>query len=304
MTAPPLVGAVEAGGTKIICLVGSGPDDIRAEIRLPTRSPERSIPEMLDFFRARAAEFGPLARLGVASFGPVDLDPDSAGWGHIAATPKPDWAGTDLAGALSRGLDLPVAFDTDVNGAALAEGHWGAARGLDDFVYVTVGTGIGAGAVVGGRPVHGALHPEMGHMAVPHDLVADPYAGRCPFHRDCLEGLASGPAIAERWGRTAERLPPDHPAWRLEAGYLAVLAANLVFLLSPRRIIFGGGVMRSPALLDEVRARTRERLGGYLRLPLYDGDLAELIVPPGLDDRAGPLGALALALYGAARRAD
>ncbi len=303
MTEAPLVGAVEIGGTKIICLVGSGPHDIRAEVRLPTRGPAESIADILAFFRDRTAALGPLARLGVASFGPVDLDPDSPRWGHITATPKAGWSDTDLAGVLARELGLPVQFDTDVNGAALAEGRWGAARGLADYVYVTVGTGIGGGIVVDGHLVRGTLHPEIGHMVVPHDREADPYAGCCPFHGDCLEGLASGPAIAERWGAPGPELAPDHPAWALEAEYLSVLAANLLLLLTPERILFGGGVMEHAGLLDRVRRRTGAHLGGYLRPPALRGGLERAISAPGLGQRVGPLGALALALHGAGARA-
>ncbi len=298
MPEAPLVGAVEIGGTKIICLVGSGPHDIRAEARLSTRGPEESIADILAFFRQQATALGPLARLGVASFGPVDLDPDSPRWGHITATPKAGWSDTDLAGVLTRELGLPVQFDTDVNGAALAEGRWGAARGLADYVYITVGTGIGGGIVAGGRLVRGTLHPEIGHMVVPHEREVDPYAGCCPFHGDCLEGLASGPAIAARWGAPGPELAPDHPAWALEATYLSVLAANLLFLLSPERILFGGGVMERTGLLELVRHRTGARLGGYLRPPALRGGLDRVISAPGLGQRVGPLGALALALYG------
>ncbi len=302
MSESPLVGAVEIGGTKIICLVGSGPDDIRAEARLPTRGPHESVSGIRDFFRAQTELLGPLACLGVASFGPIELDPDSPRWGHITTTPKAGWSDTELAGLLERELGVPVEFDTDVNGAALAEGRWGSAMGLADYVYVTVGTGIGGGIVSNGRLVRGALHPEIGHMVVPHDRIADPYPGCCVFHGDCLEGLASGPAIAERWGRTGPELPPDHPAWSLEADYLSALAANLLFLLAPRRILFGGGVMRKAGLLDFVRQRTGERLGGYSAVLVGEGGLEEMIAAPGLGQQAGPLGALALALSGAARR--
>ncbi len=298
MPEAPLVGAVEIGGTKIICLVGSGPDDIRAEVRLPTRGPEESIADILAFFRQQTSALGPLARLGVASFGPVDRDPASPRWGHITATPKAGWSDTDLAGVLARELGLSVQFDTDVNGAALAEGRWGAARGLADYVYVTVGTGIGGGIVAGGRLVRGTLHPEIGHMVVPHDRTADPYAGCCPFHGDCLEGLASGPAIAARWGAPGPDLAPDHPAWALEADYLSVLAANLLLLLAPERILFGGGVMENAGLLELVRRRTDARLGGYLRPPARGDGLDRVIGAPGLGQRVGPLGALALALHG------
>lgn len=289
----PLLGGVEAGGTKIVCLIGTGPDDIRAETRFPTGTPETAAARIVDFFRS--AEHA-VSALGIASFGPVAVDRRSPDWGHILKTPKPGWSGADLAGPLHDALGVPIALDTDVNGAALAEGRWGAARGLSDYAYITVGTGIGGGAVAGGALVHGALHPEMGHMPVPRDPDRDPYEGRCPFHGDCLEGLACGPAMAERWDMGVPDIPDGHRAWALEAEYLAVLAANLAYVLSPRRLIFGGGVMARRSLFAPLREATAARLGGYLVVPPYDGDLSDYIVPPGLADRAGPLGALALAL--------
>lgn len=282
-----LFGAIEAGGTKFVCAVGTGPDDLRAETRIPTTTPAATIAEVLAFFREQQETHGKIAALGIGSFGPVDLDRGSPTWGHITSTPKPGWAGTDLAGELGRALGVPVAFDTDVNAAALGEGRWGAAAGLADFVYVTVGTGIGGGAVSGGRLVHGKLHPEMGHLRVRRDRAIDPFPGICPFHGDCLEGLAAGPAIAARWGKRAEELPADHPAWNLEARYLAELAATLALMLSPRKILFGGGVPQQPALLPLIRHHLAELLAGYLEAPE--------IAAPALGPRAGLLGALALA---------
>jgi fructokinase len=205
-----LYGGIEAGGTKFVCAVGSGPHDVRAEARFPTTNPAETIGRAIDFFRRQA---GPgLAAIGIASFGPVDPSPGSPTFGYITTTPKPGWANTDLAGPVGRALGVPVGFDTDVNGAALGEYRWGAAQGCDTFVYLTVGTGIGGGGMAGGKLMHGLLHPEMGHMRLPHDLAADPFPGICPFHSDCLEGLASGPAIEARWSQRAETLPPDHPA--------------------------------------------------------------------------------------------
>ncbi|HEX9733666.1 MAG TPA: ROK family protein [Thermoanaerobaculia bacterium] len=291
----PLYAGIEAGGTKFVCAVGSGPDDLRAEARFPTTTPEETLGRVIDFFRRQGREHGRLDAVGIASFGPVDLDRESPSWGHLTSTPKPGWAHTDLAGIVGRALELPVAFDTDVNGAALAEGRWGAARGLATFVYVTVGTGIGGGAVVDGELLHGLVHPEMGHMLVPHDRDADPFAGQCPYHGDCLEGLASGPAIAARWGRAAHELPDDHPAWDLEAEYLAAAAVNLTVVLSPQRVVLGGGVMERAQLYPKIRRRTRERLNGYVRSPAVVDEIDAYIVPPALGKRAGVLGALALA---------
>ena len=190
---------------------------------------------------------------------------------------------------------MPVALDTDVNASALAEHLWGAAMGVDDMVYVTVGTGIGGGAMAGGKLVHGLVHPEMGHMRVPHDRGADDFDGACPYHGDCLEGLASGPAIERRWGRRPELLPDDHPAWELEAGYLAAGVVNLICTLSPRRVVMGGGVMERPSLLPRIRAGVRELLAGYVRAPEVSDAIDEYIVTPALGARSGVLGAIALA---------
>ena len=288
-----LLGGVEAGGTKFVCAVGTGPDDLRAEGRFPTTTPDETIARTIDFFR-RAAGDDSLAAVGIASFGPVDLDPRSPSWGHITSTPKPGWAGTDLAGPVGRELGVPVAFDTDVNGAALAEHRWGAARGLEGFIYLTVGTGVGGGAVIRGRPLHGLVHPEMGHLLIAR-RAGDEYAGRCPFHRTCLEGLASGPAIEERWGTRAESLGPQHPAWELEAHYLALGLANLVCALSPERVILGGGVMEQRQLFPLVRRKLGEQLAGYVQAAEITARNEEFIQPPGLGRQAGVLGAIALA---------
>lgn len=290
-----LVGGIEAGGTKFVCAVGSGPDDVRAETRFPTTTPEETIGQAIDFFREQREQHGELAALGIAAFGPLDPDPASPTYGYITSTPKPGWTNVDFAGPLARALDLPVAFDTDVNGAALAEGRWGAAQGLDTFIYLTIGTGIGGGAMVGGSLLHGLLHPEMGHVRLPHDRQQDPYPGRCPYHGDCLEGLASGPAIAARWGQPAETLPVDHPAWALEAHYLALGLVNFIVTLSPQRIILGGGVMAQAQLFPLVRRRVLELLNGYVQSPRLLEAIDTYIVPPALGRRAGVLGALALA---------
>jgi len=290
-----LFGGIEAGGTKFVCAVGSGPDDVRAETRFPTTTPEETIGQAIAFFREQREQHGELAALGIAAFGPLDPDPASPTYGYITSTPKPGWTNVDFAGPLARALDLPVAFDTDVNGAALAEGRWGAAQGLDTFIYLTIGTGIGGGAMVGGSLLHGLLHPEMGHVRLPHDRQQDPYPGRCPYHGDCLEGLASGPAIAARWGQPAETLPVDHPAWALEAHYLALGLVNFIVTLSPQRIILGGGVMAQAQLFPLVRRRVLELLNGYVQSPRLLEQIDMYIVPPALGRRAGVLGALALA---------
>jgi fructokinase len=290
----PLWGGIEAGGTKFVCAVGSGPDDLRAEVRFPTTTPEASFGRAIEFFQQQH-EKEPLAAVGIASFGPVDPNPDSPTFGYITTTPKPGWAHIDFAGTIRRALGVPVGFDTDVNVAALGERRWGAAQGLDTFVYLTIGTGIGGGGMVNGKLIHGLVHPEMGHIRIPHDRDRDPYAGACPYHGDCLEGLATGLALEARWGQRGETLPADHPAWELEAGYLALGLVSIICILSPERIIMGGGVMEQRQLFPLVRGRVRELLNGYLQVPAILDQIDAYIVPPGLGNRAGVLGAIALA---------
>lgn len=293
--AAPLCGAMEGGGTKFVCLVGRGPDDVVAEARFPTTTPEATLRQALDFFRAQQARIGPLAALGIGSFGPVDVQAGSPTFGYITSTPKPGWADVDVAGPIRRELGLKVAFDTDVNAAALGEWRWGAARGLDTFLYLTIGTGIGGGGLAEGKLLHGLVHPEMGHLRIPHDLSADPFPGACPFHGDCLEGLASGPALQARWGRPPETLPEGHAAWALEARYLALGLVNLVCAFSPQRIVMGGGVMEQPHLFPLLRHEVVTLLNGYVRSPEILERMEAYVVPPGLGGRAGVLGALALA---------
>jgi fructokinase len=287
----PRLGGVEAGGTKWICAVGGGPDDLGEPLVVPTTSPEETIGRVIEFFAAQEG----LDAIGIGTFGPVDVDPASATWGSITSTPKPGWAHVDVAQTVARELGLPVGFDTDVNAAALGELRWGAAIGLDSFCYVTVGTGIGGGAFVNGQLVHGLLHPELGHMRVPHDLARDAFPGACPFHGDCLEGLASGEALRARTGTPASDLGDDDPVWELEAHYLAQGLVNVICTLSPQRLVVGGGVLRRARLLGAIRAEMRALLGGYLAAPELDGGIAEYVVAPGLGERAGVLGALELA---------
>ena len=290
----PVWGGIEAGGTKTVCAVGTGPDDLRADVRIPTTTPDETIERVVRFFRRQAQE-EPLAAVGIASFGPVDPNPNSPSFGHITTTPKPGWAYTDWVGNIRQALGVPVGFDTDVNAAALAEHQWGAAQGLDSFIYLTIGTGIGGGAMVSGQLIHGLNHPEMGHIRIPHDRAVDPFAGSCPYHCDCLEGLASGPAIEARWGQGAATLAEDHPAWLLEAEYLALGLVNLICVLLPQRIIMGGGIMQQPHIFLLVRRRVQELLNGYLQVPMILHQIDDYVVPPGLGDRAGVLGAIALA---------
>ncbi len=296
-----LLGAIEAGGTKFVCAVGTGPDDIRAEIRFATSEPDETLAQAIEFFREQQQEWGRLRAVGIAAFGPVDPDPRSARFGYITSTPKPKWKNTDVAGVVRRALGLPVGFDTDVNGAALGEWRWGAAQELDTFIYLTVGTGIGGGGMYNGQLMHGLLHPEMGHLLIPHDWEADPYAGHCPYHGDCLEGLASGPAIGERWGQPAETLPADHPAWELEANYLAHALVNFILTLSPQRIVIGGGVMKQKQLYPMLHARVPQLLNSYVQSPAIMEDIESYIVPPGLGGKAGVLGAMVLGEQAAER---
>jgi fructokinase len=275
---------VETGGTKVLCAVGTGAHDIRAELRIPTGEPRATLARAVAFFREQPV---PVTAIGIASFGPVDLDPASPTFGYITTTPKPGWAHTDVAGPFRTALGLPVGFDTDVNGAALGEHRWGTTPGIDPLIYVTVGTGIGGGGVVNGRLLHGLTHPEMGHLRLPRDRAADPFPGCCPYHGDCLDGLASGRALRERWGVPAEMLPPDHPAWSIQTEYLALGLVGIVATLSPRRIVLGGGVMQQRTLLSRVQQRVHELLAGYVLPPE--------IAPPSLGAGAGVAGALALA---------
>jgi fructokinase len=288
----PLYAGFEAGGTKCVCAVGTGPEDLRACIQFATTTPSETMARAVAFFEAYRSG---LMALGIASFGPLDARPNSASFGYITSTPKPGWTHTDLAGTLGRALSLPVAFDTDVNGAALAEQRWGAAQGLETFLYVTVGTGIGGGAMVNGRLLHGLLHPEMGHIRIPHDWRADPFPGLCPYHGDCLEGLASGPALEARWGKPADTLPVEHPAWLLEARYLALGLVTFICILMPQRSIIGGGILHQEHLFPRVRYEVQQLLNNYIQGPELHARLDHYIVPPALGDQAGVLGALALA---------
>ena len=290
-----LVGGIEAGGTKFVCAVGTDAGEILAQDRFRTTMPGETVAQAIKFFRAQEDRLGAAAAIGIASFGPIDLDPRSPTYGFITTTPKAGWSGTDLNGRIRDGLNVPIRIDTDVNAAALAEWRWGSAKSLDTFVYLTVGTGVGGGGLVNGRPIHGLVHPEMGHVRVPHDPSADPFLGSCPFHGDCLEGLASGPAMEKRWHARPEALPPDHPAWILEAHYLALGLANIICTLSPQRIFLGGGVMEQDCLFPLIRAEVVSLLKGYVQAPAILEEIDAYIVRPTLGAQAGILGALALA---------
>jgi predicted NBD/HSP70 family sugar kinase len=285
-----LFGAIEAGGTQWICAIAGDGNELLTTTTFPTTTPKETIARAADFF----AQNGSLAAVGIGCFGPVDVRPSSPTWGRITTTPKPGWSNVDVARPLGDLLGTKVAFDTDVNASALGEHLWGAAVGLETFCYITVGTGIGAGIVVNGTVLHGLLHPEFGHMRIPHDWTADPFPGSCPFHGDCLEGLASGEAIRRRWSRPGEQVESE-ATWQLEAEYLAAGIVNLICALSPERIIVGGGVMKQPSLLPLVRVRVRDLLADYLHAPELADEIDRYIVAPKCGPRAGVLGALELA---------
>jgi fructokinase len=289
--AVPRFAAIEAGGTKFVCATGTSPADISDLTRIPTTTPAETVSKVVAYFNKVKEKGGPLNAIGIASFGPVELDESSSRWGSILSTPKLGCSDFNLAAAISSALETPVGFDTDVNGAALAEYRWGAAKGCDVSTYVTVGTGIGGGTVINGRPIHGLRHPEIGHILPPRHPADIAFAGGCPFHGACIEGLASGPAIQERWGMSLSDMPTDHEAHDIIAWYLGHLALVLHAVISPRRIIFGGGVTDTPGLLDRIREKVREMAGGYFG----PGDLFDAVITaPRLGERAGILGAMIL----------
>lgn len=293
-----LYGCIEAGGTKFVVGVARSKDEILTTARIPTTTPAETLAAVRSFFDQAQTDHGVFTAFGIGSFGPVGLEPESATWGHILDTPKPGWSNTDLGGEIARAYGLPVGFDTDVNAAALAEVAWGAAMGTSVATYVTVGTGIGGGVVIDGRAVHGQRHPEMGH-ALPQRHPADSgFAGHCPFHGACYEGLASGPAILAHWGQTLSDLPPEHEAHEIIGFYLAQLVVTQQALLSPERIVLGGGVMETPGLLARVRELAAKLAAGYFSVS--DHGYEALIQPPRLGNKAGLLGALLLAKLGQA----
>ena len=277
--------------SRLYCGVGTASGELMWEERIPTTSPLETIEHVMACFESRDEH---LAAMGIGSFGPIQVDRRSPHFGFITSSPKTDWQYFNLVGAVRRRLQVPIAFDTDVNAAALAEARWGGARGLMTFLYVTVGTGIGGGAMVEGSLLHGLVHPEMGHIRVPHDAKRDPFRGVCPYHGDCLEGLASGPAMEARWGAPPQTLALDHPAWILEAEYVALGCVNWICTFSPERVLLGGGVMQ-PHLFPLVRQRVITLLNGYVDVPELTQEIDSYIAPSGLGGRAGLLGALALA---------
>lgn len=280
------IALIEAGGTKFLVGVGDASRQIVARTRIDTTRPDDTIPAAIDWLRRQDCNY---AAVGIASFGPLDLNTTSPTWGHITRTTKPAWSNTDVVGPFRRAFGCPVSIDTDVNGAALAEWLWGAGAGTQSTLYLTVGTGVGGGAIVDGKLVHGVSHPEMGHIRMPRHPADAGFSGHCPFHGDCLEGLAAGPSIQARWGASLSDLPSDHIGHTIIAWYLAQAAATFQAILEPARIILGGGVMETPGLIDRVRAEAAGASNGY-----FVGDPAAIIVPPALGADTGLLGALAL----------
>lgn len=289
----PLVAGIELGGTKCIAVLARGATII-AEERVETGEGKPTIAALrriLAGWRASNA----IRALGIACFGPIMLDRADDSYGRLLGTPKPGWRGLDVR-CVADGFDGGIAIDTDVNAAALAEWRWGGGTGLDVLVYLTIGTGIGGGLVAHGRPVHGLLHPEMGHMMV-RRIAGDDFPGVCKVHGDCVEGLASGPAIAARAGMDTHDMPPDHPGWEIAGRYIGEMLANLVLVASPQRILIGGGVgVAQPRVLAAARRVLVDRIGGYLGRPALGKSIDRYVATAGLGDRAGPLGAVALAI--------
>jgi len=284
------IGAIEAGGTKFVCGIGNEQGTIEERVSFPTREPEATLRDVFAFFDGKLVD-----AIGIGSFGPLGLDPSRSDYGCVTTTPKPGWSGYPLLHVVKDRLNVPAGWDTDVNAAAVGEAKWGAAQGLDSCVYYTIGTGIGVGVFASGRPVHGLVHPEGGHVPVRRH-PEDSFAGVCPYHGDCLEGMAAGPAIERRWNRPGSELPPEHEAWRQEAYYIGQAIAGAILLLSPKKVILGGGVMHQRQLFPLIREEVRRSLNGYIHASAVLEDIAHYIVPPGLGDNAGLCGALALGL--------
>lgn len=284
------IGAIEAGGTKFVCGIGNEQGEIEDRTSFPTEKPEQTLANVIGYFRDKQVD-----AFGIGSFGPIDIDPDSPHYGSITTTPKPGWSNFSLLGALGNVFSVPFGWDTDVNAAALGEATWGAAKGLDSCVYYTIGTGIGVGVYAEGSLVHGLLHPEGGHVLTRRH-PKDEFEGFCPYHGDCLEGLAAGPALEKRWRVKGSELPADHLAWEMEAFYIGQALTGTILLLSPKKIILGGGVMHQKQLFPRIRAEVLKNLNGYVNAEAILSGIDEYIVSPGLGDNAGLCGSIALGL--------
>lgn len=284
--------SLETGGTKCVCAIGTAPDNLHDLVSIPTTTPSETIPKILQYFKPKIAKFN-ITSMGITSFGPIDLNNQSLTYGYITSTPKQEWINTNLVGIMTQELNLNIVFDTDVNGAALAEGMWGSAKGLDSFVYITVGTGIGVGVIINNTPLHGMLHPEGGHILLqPHP--DDPSEGFCPYHKNCLEGLASGPTFEKRWNVPARELADDHLGWELEAYYLASGVVNIICLLSPQRIIIGGGISTRTSIFPRIRKKVIQILNKYINTPEIINNIDKYIVPPTLE-HSGLMGGILMA---------
>lgn len=284
-----LYGGIEAGGTKMICVIGNENGEILDRMQIPTKTPEETMPLMIDYFKDKD-----IKALGIACFGPIDLDKTSKTYGYITSTPKLAWKNYDIVGAFKKELGVPVGFDTDVNGSLLGEITWGCAKDKTDALYLTIGTGIGGGVMTGGRLLHGMLHPELGHIKMAIEK-GDIYKGKCPYHGTCFEGMASGPAIEERWGKKAIELSDNDEVWDLESTYIAQALSMYILTLSPQIIILGGGVMHQQQLFPLIRKKVLEQLNGYL-ITKELADIDNYIVPASLNDDQGIMGAVKLAI--------
>ena len=284
-----MYGAIEAGGTKMVCAVGDETGKIIESTVIPTETPALTMPQIIEWFR----KFD-IKALGLACFGPIDLHEESETYGYITSTPKLEWENFNILGCLKEALNVPVGFDTDVNGAILGEMAYGSAKGLTDAVYITIGTGIGGGVLSNGKLLHGMLHPEIGHMFIPRH-PKDDFTGLCPYHGSCFEGLASGPSIESRWGAPGAELSDREEVWDLEAYYIAEAITAVTMVLSPQRFILGGGVMKQEQLFPMIRRYVGQMIAGYLRTKELE-DLNSFIVPSSLQGNQGILGALKLAI--------
>lgn len=287
------IGAIEAGGTKMVCAIVNEQGQVLDRATFPTTTPGETTKKMIEYFQDKNIE-----RLGIASFGPVDLNKKSASYGYIMKTPKPGWTYFDMVGTFMKALKVPVGFDTDVNGAILGEVRLGAARGCDNAIYITIGTGIGVGVYCNGSLMHGLTHPEAGHILIGRHPADDEerFTGVCPFHKNCFEGLASGPSIQARWGKPAAELAENREVWELESFYIAQAITNYVLSYSPEKIVLWGGVMHQPNLINYVRIQVKELLGGYVSHMSLDEDIDSYIVEPELGENAGIIGAAMLGL--------
>ena len=289
-------GAIELGGTKTFVLIAKNRSKIYSRKIFPTLSPEQTIKDITKYFQDQAKAFNvKLESIGIGSFGPLDLDPESKTFGYITSTPKQGWQFTNIKGKIENFLQVPVIIDTDVNTSALGEFLSLSKQDINCFVYITIGTGIGGGFIINGELVHGLVHPEFGHIKIPHDKRIDPFVGICPYHRDCFEGLASGPALKERWHISPSLLPKKHMAWELEAHYISLALMNLICTISPQKIILGGGVMHQSHLFEKIHQKTQLLLNNYIKSKYLEDHIRDYITPPQLKDNSGIFGALDLA---------